>query len=420
MFSRIALTRLVRVFFRFSRFILFNTYRRRSCSSTRVAEVEDHMTKILFVDDQDNVLSALRRMLHGRRDRWDMDFASGGEEAIQKLEQKPFDVVVTDMRMPGIDGAELLSRARDRWPSIVRIVLSGQSEPDRILRSMATTHIYLTKPCDALRLTTVVSQSSVLRNRLPDAGIKRIVSQMGAAPCQAPVYEQLLHELSDPYPSIERLGSLIASDIGMTAKILQLVSSSFFGQPQRVRTPEQAASLLGVNLLRELVLSAGIFQPVDFADIEGFSLEELNRHSREVAECARMIAELETSDQRTIDDAWLAGMLHDIGKIVLASSMPGSYQEAVRLAQLEGKSLWAAEREVFGTSHAEVGSYLLSLWGLPSPICEAVGTFRSHRTYESDGNFMPVTAVHVANVLRRKNVLPKCITNPISPPHFDG
>ncbi len=368
------------------------------------------MTKILFVDDQENVLSALRRMLHGRRDKWDMEFAGGGEEAIQMLEQQPFDVVVTDMRMPGIDGAELLSRARERWPSIVRIVLSGQSEPERILRSMGTTHIYLTKPCDAMRLTAVVSQSSILRNRLPDAGIKRIVSQMGAAPCQASIYEQFVQELAEPFPSIERLGELIAQDIGMTAKILQLVSSSFFGQPQRVSSPMQAASLLGVNLVRELVLSAKIFQPVDDFIIEGFSLGELNRHSREVADCAQMIAELETSDQRIIDDAWLAGMLHDIGKIVLACSMPGSYQEAVRLAQHEGKSLWAAEREIFGTSHAEVGSYLLSLWGLPTPICEAVGTFRSHRNFEVNGNFLPVTAVHVANLLRRKKLLPDPIT----------
>lgn len=376
------------------------------------------MTKILFVDDQENVLSALKRMLHGRRDKWDMEFASGGEEAIQKMEQKPFDVVVTDMRMPGIDGAELLSRARDRWPAVVRIVLSGQSEPERILRSMGATHIYLTKPCDAMRLTSVVSQSSVLRNRLPDAAIKRIVSQMGAVPCQASVYEQFVQELAQPFPCIDRLGTLIATDIGMTAKILQLVSSSFFGQPQRVNSPEQAASMLGVSLLRELVLSGDIFQPVDLSAIEGFSLEELNQHSREVADCARMIADIETSDQRTIDDAWLAGMLHDIGKIVLAYAMPGSYQEAVRLTQAEGKSLWEAEREIFGTSHAEVGSYLLSLWGLPMPICEAVGTFRSHRSHEANGNFLPVSAVQVANVLRRKNLMPQEITKPLLASYF--
>ncbi|PQO28684.1 response regulator [Blastopirellula marina] len=373
------------------------------------------MTKILFVDDQANVLSALRRMLHGRRDKWEMEFAGSGEEAIGRLEKESFDVVVTDMRMPGVDGAELLTHARDRWPSIVRIVLSGQSEPESILRTMGTTHIYLSKPCDAARLTTVVTQSSILRNRLPDAGIKRIVSQLGAAPCQASIYDQFVKELENPYPSIERLGALIASDIGMTAKILQLVSSSFFGQPQRVSTPEQAASLLGVTLLRELVLSSEIFQPMHLFGMEGFSLEELNRHSREVADCARMIAELETSDQRTIDDAWLAGMLHDVGKIVLACSMPGAYQEAVRLAESEGTSLWAAEKEVFGTTHAEVGSYLLSLWGLPLPICEAVGTFRSHRSFETEGNFLPVTAVHVANVLRRKNLLPERIIKPGMP-----
>ncbi|MEW4452315.1 response regulator [Bremerella sp. JC817] len=363
------------------------------------------MTKILFVDDQANVLSGLRRMLHGHRDEWEMEFASGGMEAIKLLEEKPFDVVVTDMRMPGIDGAELLRRARERWPSIVRIVLSGQSEPERILRAMGPTHVYLTKPCDAQRLTTVVSQSSILRDRLPNAALKRVVSQLDAAPCQQATFDQLVAELESPSPSLERLGKIIATDIGMTAKILQLVSSSFFGQPQRVGSPQQAAALLGSELLHELVLKVGIFQPVDFSRIEGFSLEEINRHSVEVAACARMVAELETSNKQTINDAWLAGMLHDIGKIVLASAMPAAYQEAVRLAQNGNMSLWHAEMQVFGTSHAEVGSYLLSLWGLPEPICEAVADFRSHSSYEDFNEFRPVTAVHVANVLRRRNSL---------------
>ena len=365
------------------------------------------MTKILFVDDQDNVLSALRRMLHGRRDQWEMEFARGGQEAIQILEHRAFDVVVTDMRMPNIDGAELLSHARERWPSIVRIVLSGQSEPERILRSMGTAHVYLTKPCDATRLTSVVSQSSVLRERLPDVGMKRIVSQIASAPCLVANFDRLEEELLRPFPNLDLVGKIIASDIGMTAKLLQLVSSSFFGQPQRVGTPEQAAALLGVHLLRELVLSAGIFAPVDLSPIEGFSLEDVNQHSHDVADCARAIAEMHTTDQQVINDSWLAGMLHDVGKVVLASSMPTSYQEAVLLTQTQGCSLWAAEKQVFGTSHAEIGSYLLSLWGLPTPICEAVAMFRSQRPWQPDREFLPANAVHLANELRRDNIVPK-------------
>ncbi len=369
------------------------------------------MTKILFVDDQENVLSALRRMLHGRRDKWEMQFANSGQEAIELLEQCPFDVVVTDMRMPGIDGAELLARARERWPSTVRIVLSGQSEPERILRSMETTHVYLSKPCDANRLTSVVTQSSILRDRLHDADMKRMVSQIAGAPCQVSVYDELVDKLNESFPDISELGQIISRDVGMTAKILQLVSSSFFGQPQRVTSPEQAVSMLGVYLLKELVLSANIFEPVDLSCIEGFSLEELNRHSLEVAECAKMVAEVEVLDQQTINDSWIAGMLHDIGKIILASSMPQSYQEAVRMTQLEGKSLWEAEREVFGTSHADVGSYLLSLWGLPAPICEATAAFRSVRRFDSHGRFSPVYAVNLANELSRSNLVPRSVND---------
>ncbi|TWT34322.1 HDOD domain-containing protein [Blastopirellula retiformator] len=360
------------------------------------------MTKILFVDDQGNVLSALRRMLHGFRKEWDMQFAQGGQEAIELLEEFTFDVVVTDMRMPSIDGAELLRRVRQRWPAIVRIVLSGQSELERIYRAVGPTHVYLSKPCDAERITDVVSQSCDLRERLPNSTIKQLISQLDRAPCQVSALAALEKELRDEAPSIDRVGEIIASDIGMTAKILQLVSSSFFGQPKRVASPEQAVSLLGVELLRELVLSVGIFEASDFGDIDGFSVQSVTEHSNRVAEFAKHIAEIEGQPRQVACDSWFAGKLHLIGKLMLAHCLPAQYRHAVQMTKDRGITLWQAEMETFGASHAEVGSYLLSLWGAPRPICEAVYLYRTPgRTERILEDFRPITAVLAANLLTR-------------------
>ncbi len=364
------------------------------------------MTSLLFVDDEANVLSGLRRMLRSCRKQWDMDFASGGQEALDRMSDRQFDVVVSDMRMPGMDGAQLLNEVMQRYPETVRMVLSGQSEQERIFRALGTAHQYLSKPCDAETLKATVGQACQLRDRLPNDDLKQLVSQVTSIPSPAAVFNQLMTELESSDPSVERVGQIISSDVGMTAKVLQLVSSSFFGQPQRVTSAQQAASLLGVELLRELSNSANIFSVFDVKGMDGFSLEELTSHSCDVAECARRIAASESDDGQLQGDACLGGLLHDVGKIVLAANVPSAYMSALKLSREKQITLWEAEMEIFGASHAEVGSYLMGLWGLPDPIVEAIAYYRKPNEVRQKG-FTPLTAVHVANILKRKRITSK-------------
>ena len=355
-------------------------------------------TKILFVDDEPNVLSGLRRLLREKRRVWTMRFANGGEEALQILENESFDVIVSDMRMPGIDGAELLTRVARDYPQTVRLVLSGQSDHEKIFRAVGPAHQFLTKPCDSKVLVETIERACGLRNHLQEQSLVDVTSRLQNLPSLPSVYAELFDVLESDDASITRVGKKIGSDVAMSAKVLQLVNSSFFGLPHHVASPEHAVSMLGLNVIRPLVLTAKVFSRYQDPEIEGFSLDELTEHSLAVATTARRIAELEKQPAHIADDACIAGMLHDIGKLVFAANLPDRYATVVQTAAETNRPLEEAEREAFGTSHAELGAHLLGLWGLPNPITEAVA-FHHHPAEVPSSTFSPLTAVHVADAI---------------------
>jgi HD-like signal output (HDOD) protein len=354
--------------------------------------------RILFVDDEPNVLSGLQRMLRPMRDEWDMSFAQSGSEALELLAKDPFDVVVSDMRMPGMDGAQLLTEVMRTYPQIVRIVLSGHSERETVLRSVTPTHQYLAKPCDADQLKTVIARASALRSLLDNISLRQLVSRMSTIPSLPQTYVQIVEELESPDVSLQKVGQIISTDVGMTAKVLQLVNSAFFGLRRHVSNPSQAATLLGIDTLKALVLSVHIFSVLKDAQVDGFSLDTLWNHSVATGALAKHIAGSQDSRVEVRDHALMAGLVHDAGKLILAANLPERFREAVALARDEGIELWQAEQRVLGNTHAEVGAYLLGLWGLPDQIVEAVAFH--HNPRQSFGNaFAPLTAVHVADAL---------------------
>ena len=356
-------------------------------------------TRILFVDDEANVLAGLRRMLRGQRKVWEMHFANGGAEALEILAEHPFDVVVSDMRMPGIDGAELLNRVSELYPSTVRLVLSGQSEHEKIFRAIGPAHQFMSKPCEPHVLVSTIERACGLQSRLCNSTLGKLTSQLTDLPSLPNTYRELVAELESDAASLKRVSDKIGSDLGMTAKVLQLVNSSFFGLPQRVESPHHAVSLLGLDIIRPLVLSASAFSQFEEPNVEGFSLEELVNHSVAVATTAKRIAEDHTKDSGAVNDTFIAALMHDVGKLVLATKLPEQWTEAIVLANAKGLALCEAESQVLGASHAEVGGYLLGLWGLPNPIVEAV-TFHHRPSEAPDATFLPLTAVHVANVVQ--------------------
>jgi HD-like signal output (HDOD) protein/CheY-like chemotaxis protein len=358
---------------------------------------ERQKRRIIFVDDDENVGQALRRMLRPMRNEWDMEFASSGGEALEKMELEPFDIVISDMHMPGMHGADFLGEVMDRYPETIRFALSGSPGGDTVIRTSSIVHQFLVKPFDPHLLMQLITRAFALRDQLEKSGIKALLLQMGGVPSVPTLYRQIVQEMQREKPSVEKVAAIIEKDAGMSAKVLQIVNSGTYGLKQHVSNVVQAAKLLGLSNIRNLVLAAEAFQPTENDNLpSNFQIDALWEHSLRVAAFAKKIMYMETEDLMRSDEAFTAGLLHDIGQIVLATNKSEEFGEALRRAQEEGELLIDAEKAIFGATHAEVGGYLLELWGLPDPITEAI-TFHFIPSGCSEDEFCIATALHAAN-----------------------
>jgi HD-like signal output (HDOD) protein len=356
------------------------------------------MKNILFVDDEARVLQGLERQLHGMRHEWTMAFADSGPAGLDLMDKTPMDVVVTDMIMPGMDGAQLLSEVSQRHPQCVRIVLSGHADQEGMLRLAGLTHQFLSKPCDSGELRHAINRAFALRELLSSQQLRTLVTRTKTLPVMPALYRQLTEELAKEELSVDRVSEIISKDIGLTTKIFQLVNSAFFGLPRPVNDAREAVIYIGLATIRALVLSLKVFSQFEEKKVDGFSIEALENHCWTTGVLARKLAVLERCDREMQDQCFLAGLVHDVGQLVLASGMPEEYGRVLSEARGLNKSLWETEREHLGATHAAVGGYLIDLWGLSNPVVEAVSLHHC----PSPGvarNFSPLLAVHVANAL---------------------
>ncbi|MFN8389434.1 MAG: HDOD domain-containing protein [Bdellovibrionota bacterium] len=325
---------------------------------------------MLFVDDDVNLLQGLQRMLRPKRHEWDMTFLSNPLEALEKMKSQCYDVVVADMRMPEMDGAELLARVKDICPKSVRIILSGQAELDTIMEAIGSTHQYLSKPCDAEMLQSTIDKASKLRQLVRNEKLEEYVSQLRNIPSQPDLYDAVIRELQSPAPSLEIIGRIASKDMGMSAKILQLTNSSFFGTKREVTSVHEGVGVLGSELLKRLFRDYDVFLRADGDTIHGLHLGQLHRRGISVGNFALRIATVEDVDRSEAEMCSCTGLLCRIGCIIMARFAPELYQQVIAL-EPESPAAVAKERELFGTTHSEVGGYLLGLWGLPNAVVEA-------------------------------------------------
>ncbi len=354
--------------------------------------------RILFVDDEALILLGLRRQLYNMRNEWDMDFVESGSEALALMEKASYDVVVTDMQMPGMNGAELLNEVMKRHPLTIRLILSGHADQNLLAKCINATHQCLSKPCPPDILRATITRATALSLSLQDSPIRRLVNQLDRVPSLPQLYVDVVNALSTPDVALEEVGSIIARDIGMTAKILKLANSAFFGLPQEFVTPQEAVAYLGQETIKALVLSMQVFSQFDAVKLHGFCLNGLWRHSLATAATARKIAHAMHADAKLADEAFVAGVLHDTGWLVCATNLGNQSLETIQLARDKQIRLNEAEQEVFNVTHAEVGGYLLGLWGLPLPVVEAVALHHAPGR-STNKAFCPLTAVHVADAL---------------------
>lgn len=334
-------------------------------------------------------------MLHANRERWEMEFVTGGEAALKMCATGNFDLVISDMMMPGMDGATLLGLIQDRHPNTARIILSGYAEASLATRAISVAHRFLAKPCSTADLQSTIERVCKLKDLVGSPEIRKIVGSVGKLPSLSRTFAELTESLRDPNSSISHVAEIIERDAAMTAKVLQLTNSAFFGLAQRVTNLSAAVSYLGMETIKHLALASEAFRLfVPDVRIPHSACDALQKHALSTA----AIAALLPVDRKSRDLTVVAALLHDIGRLFLASAMPDVFCAALTLSSERNCLPFEAEEELIGTSHAEIGASLLGLWGIPDLVVEAIA--HHHRpTRIPHSGFDIAAALYVADLL---------------------
>jgi HD-like signal output (HDOD) protein/ActR/RegA family two-component response regulator len=353
------------------------------------------LKRLLFVDDEPQILQGLRAGLYRRRKDWDMHFAESGAEAIALMRESHFDVLVTDLRMPGVDGATLVARTRIDSPSTIRVVLSGYADEGQSQDLLSLAHRYLNKPCEPTQLEECIDRCLATQALIESQELRTQLGAAGALPPLPSTFAALQRALMDPSVDLRNVSAIIEKDPGVSAKVLQVCNSAFFRLPRRVYSIKQAVSYLGLSTVRSMVLSAELFRPGKPLS-PGLDLGQMQRHALRVAAIARALA----ADAPWAEDAFLGGLLHDVGLLLLARHLKDPMQRALEAA-VAGMPLAEAEQKYVGVSHGVAGGYLLGLWGLPYEVVEAVANHELP-TLVARSSFDALGAIAIAQALLQK------------------
>ena len=297
--------------------------------------------------------------------------------------------------MPGMNGIQFLSQVMKIKPEITRIILSGQSDEDEIIKSIEIAHQFLVKPCSIEKLKEVIIQTNSLHQTLNNNSLKKIISSMTHIPSISSLYKTLLEEVQSGDLSADRIGEIIARDIGLTIKILKFINSAYFALNRKIYNPKDAVTYLGLDTIKSLVLSLEIFSQYEQDPSIAQELEAINNHCLAVAAYAQKIAKIENDDKIFMSMVFTSGLLHDVGKLLIYINFKDKWDEFKQL--LKQMTYYEAEIQLFGASHAEVGAYLMGLWGLPDLIIECIN-YHHNPLACPNKTFSPLTLIHFADV----------------------
>ena len=354
--------------------------------------------RILFVDDEESMLRVFKIGLGSMANVWDMEFAGSGEAALARIGLKAFDVVVTDMRMPGINGVQLLDHVLRQHPQTIRIILSGFADLSDAVNSASLAHQFLAKPCSLKELRECLERVTQVKARLINEKLNLFLPSLTKLPSLPRIYLEITEALQSPTVSADHIANIAAQDPALTAKLLQLSNSAFFGVNREVCSVSDAVQFLGAGIIQSLALTTPIFASFVSIKCPNFSIDATWSHSIQTAALSRWIFKSLLHDSLVTEQAFCAGILHDIGKIILAESLPAEYSAAINESRTTRTPLLEIEQKNFQATHAEVGAYLLALWGLPIPLVEAVACHHHPRRCGKD-ELCLAGGVHLANAL---------------------
>lgn len=369
--------------------------------------------RVLFVMAEPGALASLKTMLAPLSDEWEMEFVDKEEEALAVLAQSTIDVILSGIHLSGMGGLQLLAEVKSRAPRVIRIASSSCAHSATIVSALEVAHQFIPMPFTAEVLKATIARAGALGARLTNESLRTLISGIRTLPSLPHLYQELVSAMGSSTASAEVATRIISQDMAMVSKLLQVVNSAFFGLRRTISSPAHAIALLGIDSVKALVLSVQVFAQFEQAKRSPIPLETLWKHGLLTGTSARDIAKSQDIGSIGVEGAFMAGLLHDIGLLVLATNFPEEYGNVLTNVRDSRLSVCDAERAVFKASHEDVGAYLLGLWGVSDAIVAAVA-FHHHPGERRQEGLSLLAAVHVANALEEEGDL--IITNGVPTP----
>jgi putative nucleotidyltransferase with HDIG domain len=351
---------------------------------------------ILLADPNARTAEELRQALG---EGWIVNSVETGAAALRELRAQAYDGLVTGLHLADMPPKQLLNRVRTKFPKIIRFIVASEEDRELLVKEALGAHQFLIRPFDADGLRATIEGALATDRWLESEPLRKLVARMRSLPTLPALYLEIVAALKSPNTTTEDVGGLIGQDMAITTKLLQVINSAYFGLPRTVTSPAEAVTLLGFETAKSMVLAVKLLNQYDRIHTGGFSIDALWQHSTAVANSARQLVLLQTGERGLAEAAFTAGLLHDVGKAVLAGNFGEQYAGADSLARKQHLPFCEVEKEIFGAHHGEVGAYLLSLWGLPGSVLEAAAMHHDPAR-SNDQTFTLLTAVHVADALQ--------------------
>jgi HD-like signal output (HDOD) protein/CheY-like chemotaxis protein len=354
--------------------------------------------RILFADADVEELYEFRRQFGPT---WEVLAVGTGPAALEEIRKNPCDVLIADMNLPEMSGAELLNHVRGEFPKTVCFILAPDADRERVMQTVLCAHQFLAKPCEPAQLKAHVDRAMALDTWIASNSMRELVARVRTFPTVPSLYIEIISALKSPDATTEQVGKIIAKDMAMMTKLLQVINSACFGLPRKISDPVEAVGLMGFEAVKSMVMTIKLLSQYDKIKPVYFSIDRLWRHSTDVARTAKQLTLMHTDNAQLAETAFTAGLMHDIGKVVLAANFDEQYRGAQSLAKRQKLPVWEVEHEIFGASHGEIGAYLLGLWGMPLDLLE-VAAMHHQPSRSISKEFTTLTAVHIANVLEHE------------------
>jgi HD-like signal output (HDOD) protein len=318
--------------------------------------------KVIFVDDEQFILDGLKRALYASD--WQIKFATSGEQALNILKDFDADFIVSDMRMPGMNGAVLLEKVSELYPSIVRIILSGHANLDLSVRASYVAHQWFNKPCDPLVLKTEIERIHAVSGDFAYEDVRQVVGSVRSLPSVPIMFVKIKSILRTESFSMKDVSMLISENPSICAKVLQVANSAFIVSSRNVTDLDDAVTRLGVDAISNVVAIAEIYSNIE--GVPSAFVQETLQRGLKIAKLASSIAK---SSDRNI--TMLAGILHNIGELILWQINPKG-MEVYFEKRKHGQDNTELERQIFHVDNIQITSYLLHLWNFPYTVIECI------------------------------------------------